>query len=102
MMPATAPARSLPTFSASSAFASATSSLISSWILSRTSSTARPTSEMGGGSVDKALQPPREDEGTGKRAADQHFRALAQRRRLGRRRVSGRQLARGRGGGRRD
>src|SRR5215207_6788833 len=67
-MPTTAPLMSLETFSLSSAFASA--------IFSRTSSTARPSSDICGGSVDKALQHPREDERARERGADHHLGAI--------------------------
>src|SRR5213592_2706579 len=97
-MPMTAPLISLETFSASSALARAISSVTSSWILSRTSSTARPSSEMGGGSVDKALEHPREDERAGERGADQDLRTLAERRRLFAHRRRGRGVGRGGGG----
>src|SRR5262245_14453275 len=80
MMPNTAPMASRRTFSVSSTFASAISSWMRIWIFSRTSSTARPRSETGGGSVDKALQHPREDERAGERRADEHLGALGERR----------------------
>src|SRR5215475_6521159 len=99
-MPTIAPLISLETFSASSAFASSISSVTSSWIFSRTSSTARPSSETGGGSVDNALQHPREDERAGERGADQDLRTLGERRRLftERRGRRSRTVGRGRGG----
>src|SRR5262245_14087736 len=105
MMPNTAPLASLVSFSPSSAFASAISSSISVCSFSRTSSTARPRSETGGGSVDKAPQHPREDERARERRADQHLGTLGQRSLggsgLGRRRLPPRSVGGGRGGRRR-
>src|SRR4051794_10084365 len=97
-MPNAAPMASRRSFSESSAFASAISSWMRNWTFSRTSSIARPTSDTGGGSVDKALQHPREDERAGERRADKHLGPLGERRlrgptgsraRLGTRRVGG-------------